>query len=584
MPARLGACLVLLVRRGRWSLGEQTNQRRGPGGVAAPSDGGEAHAQVDAALREAEARFRVIVESGIVGVVEWEAGGAITLANDAFLRMLGYDRGDLEAGRLRFHDLTPPDYQQVTADNVRRLKETGVLPPQEKQYLHRDGRRVDVMISSATLDETRERGIALVVDISARKRLERERVRSFDRLNVLAEASKAFAACVSDLDVLLQTIARVVAEHVGDACGARVAIGEERAIDLMAAHHRDPDADALLKQLLESSPRQIAEGIHAQVVATGKPVFVPRGDPDALGSTADPHYRPYVERYRPHSVVFVPLRARGRMLGSLGVIRDLTPEPYDERDLALVVDLAERASLAIDNARLFRETQAAVRAREDLLAIVSHDLKNPVGTIRTATAALAQRMSSGNGEARRLLETVRRSTDRMERLIADLVDLASIQTGHLALQVQAHDAASLVGEAAVSNEPLAVEKGITIVRDHALGNTRVRCDRARVLQVFSNLIGNAIKFCGPGARITLRAARTESAVCFSVVDDGPGIAEGELPHIFERYWSAERHASKGSGLGLFITKGIVEAHGGRIWVESAVGAGASFHFTLPLAR
>ncbi|MBI2394161.1 MAG: PAS domain S-box protein [Deltaproteobacteria bacterium] len=538
----------------------------------------------DDETRQGEARCRAVFESGIVGVAEWEAGGAITDANDAFLQMLGYDRGDLEAGRLRFRELTPPEYQTLTSENVRRLKETGVLAPSEKQYVHKDGHRVDVMISSVTLDAKRERGIALVLDISKRKRLERERARSIERLNVLAEASKVFAASSADLEGLLQTIARVMADQVGDGCGARVAIAEEHAINLIASHHRDPRADALLKELLASSPRRIAEGIHARVVATNAPVFVPHGAPEALGSVADPHYRPYIEAYRPHSVIFVPLSARGRVLGSLGVLRDVTKEPYDEQDLALVVDLAERAALAIENARLFREAQTAVRAREELLAIVSHDLKSPVATIRSAAAMLLARPLSGDDAARKLVDTVRRSTDRMERLIGDLLDMASIQVGRLSIHAQEHDAASLLGEAATSNEPLAIEKGIRLIRDHALGNARVVCDRERVLQALSNLLGNAIKFCGQGACIALRAALHPDFVCFSVVDTGPGIPESDLAHIFEPYWSADRHAAKGSGLGLFITKGIVEAHGGRLWVESEIGAGTAFHFTLPRAR
>jgi signal transduction histidine kinase len=172
----------------------------------------------------------------------------------------------------------------------------------------------------------------------------------------------------------------------------------------------------------------------------------------------------------------------------------------------------------------------------------------------------------------------------MEHLIGDLLDMASIHAGKLKIERRSEQVDVLVHEAAEANEPIAAAQGIGFTIAADLPDLSVECDRERVLQVFSNLLGNAFKFCRRGDGVTLRAVRDGREVRFEVSDSGPGIPVEERPHIFEPYWSAERHGRKGTGLGLFITRGVVEAHGGRIWVESEPGRGTTFFFTLPVAH
>lgn len=250
--------------------------------------------------------------------------------------------------------------------------------------------------------------------------------------------------------------------------------------------------------------------------------------------------------------------------------------------LVVAADVTEAKEARERLERAYRETQAAVRTREDVLAIVSHDLRNPLGAITVSTALLERRLADDTVSQNKL-DIIHKSAMRMERLIADLVDMASIQAGRLSLERQPHDAGLLVGEAVLLHEPLAAERAIRLAERLELPEgTQVFCDRGRLLQVFSNLIGNAVKFCNPGDCVEVRAALEGGAVRFSVDDTGPGIPPDQAPHIFEPYWSGVRKHG-GTGLGLFIARGIIEAHGGKIGLQSRVGGGTTFTFTVPVA-
>src|SRR5688572_11526896 len=277
----------------------------------------------------------------------------------------------------------------------------------------------------------------------------------------------------------------------------------------------------------------------------------------------------------------------GRNGRTLGVIQlwGKKDGKFSEGDEAILTQLAQMCSVALENARLYKAAQDATRARDDLVAIVSHDLRNPVHTINMAASFLLETAPADDRRvtSRRQLEVIRRSANRANRLISDLLDVARIQAGGLAVEPVAVDAGSLVQEAMEAATPLATGKKLTIEREVPDNLPAVCSDRDRVLQVFGNLIGNAIKFTPEGGRITIRAESETLAVRFSVRDTGPGIPPEHLAHVFDRYWQAKSTAKLGTGLGLSIAKGIVEAHSGRIWVESEPGQGASFFFTLPAA-
>jgi len=241
-------------------------------------------------------------------------------------------------------------------------------------------------------------------------------------------------------------------------------------------------------------------------------------------------------------------------------------------------------ALATENARLFEEAQRAVTAREQILAVVSHDLRNPLSTILLAAEVLAKAGEGTEQEAcSSSLARITRSAQRMLRLIDDLLDFANIEAGRLAIKRGPCDPEPLIREVLASFEDAAQQARLSLAGSVEPGLPALYCDRDRILQVLSNLVGNATKATAPGGHVTLRAEARGPDLLFVVSDDGHGVGVEVARHLFERYWRGAEAAHAGSGLGLAIARGIVDAHGGRIWVESEPGHGASFLFTVPTA-
>jgi signal transduction histidine kinase len=278
--------------------------------------------------------------------------------------------------------------------------------------------------------------------------------------------------------------------------------------------------------------------------------------------------------------LIVPLLARNRTVGAVTLVS--FAHGYGHDDLALAQELGHRVALAVDNAHLYDEARAAVRVRDDVLAIVSHDLRNPLSTILTSTGRLLDLVSNEGALMRAPLERCQRAARRMTHMISDLVDAASLETGTLSLELNDSELSRVISDAIDLLQPLADARKLKLTWQLADGTQHAHCDRERIVQVLSNLVGNAIKFTPRGGHIRIRAEHWGDMVRVSVTDDGPGIASEQVPRIFDRYWHlAQRESRHGAGLGLYIAKGIIENHGGRIWVESTVGRGSTFFFTLP---
>ena len=244
---------------------------------------------------------------------------------------------------------------------------------------------------------------------------------------------------------------------------------------------------------------------------------------------------------------------------------------------------SSRAAIATC-ARLYREAQVAIAARDDLFAFVTHDLQNYLATIRVSATALAARHAADqrpNGYKQ--IDLISRTVTHMARLIEGLRDATMIEAGQFTVATALEDIAALVSDAVETLAPQAEAKQLRLTLQLVGDLPAVACDRDRVLQVIANLIGNAIKFTPRLGEIRVAAVPTSDEVQLSVSDTGPGIPEAQLARVFDRYWRGDG-TGPGAGLGLFIAKGIVEAHGGRIWVESTPGAGSAFHFTLPFVR
>lgn len=403
------------------------------------------------------------------------------------------------------------------------------------------------------------------------------------RTAFLSEASEVLASSL-DYQATLEAVARLAVPRVADWCAVDLAdaflAGEAPAV----VAHVDPASVERVRAMHRTWPpdRSAKAGVPA-VLRTGAAELY--GDvPDALlvAAARDEAHLGALRALGMRSAMVVPMPVRGRVLGAMTLVSTRESRRYGRDDLDMAVHLARRAGFAVDNARLYREAQRAAASRDEVLAIVSHDLKNPLASV-AMSATLLQRAPDDRERVARYAETIRRSSARMDRLIRDLLDLSSIEAGRFAVERGPLGVRELLSEASALLHPLAVERSIDLEVEAPEDEVRLFGDRERILQVLSNLVGNALAFTPAGGRVGVRClpARHGAAV-FAVTDTGPGIPEADQPHVFGRFWKS-RTSRRGTGLGLSISKGIVEAHGGRIWLESAPGRGATFLFTIPLA-
>jgi chemotaxis family two-component system sensor kinase Cph1 len=257
--------------------------------------------------------------------------------------------------------------------------------------------------------------------------------------------------------------------------------------------------------------------------------------------------------------------------------------PWTPSDLEAADEL-QRRGIEVDIKRRLASEQRAVRARDELLSVVSHDLKNPLLAIELQAGQLLTALpESGDGSVlilQKPLQRIWRSTMRMKALIDDLVDLTMVGTENFPLETQSLESRELLEEAISDAQPLADAKHVSLVMD-LVDPPRINADAPRMSQILSNLLGNAIKFTPAGGSVTLRARPLDGMLLVSISDTGSGIAPEDLPFVFERYWRAKGSNVEGTGLGLYIARGLVEAHGGRIWAESPP-IGATLTFTFPL--
>ncbi len=441
---------------------------------------------------------------------------------------------------------------------------------------------IELLDTTFEISATKEQILELLVSSYSDLMRTSEAVRDAERrARFLAEATELLSSTL-DVQNVLADLARLVVPRIADLCTADLT-GPGNATRRIEIAHRFSDSPT--SETLEPHTQQEElSGMAKRAIDDGSIQLVPIATDEMLADLArNPELLAELRQNGPFGLLVAPLIARRGAIGFLQFLSADLNRLTAPESMLLIEDLARRAALAVDNALLYSEAQRATTARDDMLAIVSHDLRNPLNTIHMSTAFLLDILGTP-GDTTPLvpqLELIRRATSRGNALIQDLLDVSRIESGTLAVEATFTSASALLADAVAELEPLVVSKGLRFEHSWIGPDSEVPADRGRVSQIFSNLVGNATKFTQKSGVVSLTGTRRGTSVEYSVTDSGIGIDPDHLPHLFDRFWKASKGSRSGAGLGLFIVKGIVESHGGTLSVESVPGSGTTFRFTLP---
>jgi PAS domain S-box-containing protein len=468
--------------------------------------------------------------------------------------------------------------------------------------LRKDGSRfwASVVISAIRDQDGQLLGFSKVTrDLTDQKQAEEERVRlaeeqqarkaaqeSEERFRFLAEASAILGSSL-DYEATLQTVADLVVPRYADWCVVDVL--EEGRIAPVAVSHSDPSKVELARELQRRwPPRPDAKNGTPNVLRTGRSELYSEIPDEVLiqGAQDEEHLR-IARELNLRSALIVPLPARGATLGALTLVWAESPQRYSTSDVPLMEELGRRAGIAVDNARLYREVQNAVRLRDEFLSIASHELKTPLTTILLQISAMERSLRAVDkvdiAKLGQRVGTIDRHINRLAGLIEELLDVARATAGRIQLNAAPVDLDEVVREATERLKPNFAMVGSELTVD-LRGPRRGLWDRSRLDQVVTNLLTNAIKY-GGGKPIHVATSATDDAAVLTVRDAGIGIAKTDQSRIFERFGRAVPAENYGGlGLGLWIAKELVDAMGGRITVESSLGEGAVFTVVLPLGE
>lgn len=396
----------------------------------------------------------------------------------------------------------------------------------------------------------------------------------------LATASGELAQTL-DVDTALAAIADLPVPRLCDACLIDLVRGQAFH-RIASSRHRSELAEGM-RGLARFTLTIDSPSPTVDAVRRNRRELVETMDDEWFEGNADPEMIPHWRALGVQSLLILPLSAGGETLGAITFIRT-TPGGFDAERRNVAEKFTRAAASFLENARLYDAARKANQARDEVLGVVSHDLRNPISAIAMCARVLETSPPADEQKRRELLATIRESTDAVNHMIEDLLDVANIERGRLALELHDEEPAQLVLRAMHMFDVEAKEHEIALEVRLATNLPLIKADGSRIVQVLGNLVRNALKFTPKDGRITIAAQAREGGVEFAVSDTGRGISEENQRRIFDRYWqSSDGARARGSGLGLSIAQGIVEAHGGRIWVESAVGHGSVFAFTIPFA-
>jgi signal transduction histidine kinase/DNA-binding response OmpR family regulator len=435
---------------------------------------------------------------------------------------------------------------------------------------------------------------SLQAEIAERKQLEHQIQLHAARATALAELTQALAEMGLEYRPLLDTVARRITELVGDVCVVNLLSEDGQSLEAAAIYHADPEGAAFVRKISPSAPYPLNDGPVGRVVQTGQALLVPVVPPEQARAQVKPQYWPYLDRFGIASMLIVPLRTRGRILGALGVSRSQPGRPYTLDDQTFLQDLADRAGQAIENARLFVEAQQARAeadraslAKSEFLSSMSHELRTPLNAIIGFTGTLLMKLPGPlTADQEKQLTTVRTNAQHLLSLISDILDLAKIESGKVDISLEPVEYQAVIEEVATSLRPLAEQKGIEFTVAVPAAPIEVQADRRALSQILINLANNAIKFTDHGAvhiALSCEQAQGRCLTKVSVADTGIGITAEDQTRLFQAFEQAGVGARRrgGSGLGLYLSQRLAQLLGGQITFQSEYGKGSMFTLVLP---
>jgi PAS domain S-box-containing protein len=523
--------------------------------------------------------FRQLLRACPLPAAILDERGRVLDANPACEQLAGESAAAL-AGRLLWDVLGTTDDERARLEAAASTRSATLVPIVD---VHRS-RHLTVAIAPVEGGEDGSALLACAAPALAMPPGEIAALRAaYDRAEFLSEVSRSLASCTSYHDALRALADRSV-PRIADWCAIDVLHEDER-LERIAVAHTDPEKVAFGFEIDKRWPSTLrsASGV-AWVLRTGRSTLVPFISDEVLASASlSPEHYEMQRRLGLRAAMVIPLRARGRVLGAISFAMAESGRTYTQEDLRFVETLAQRAALAVDNARLLDEAQAANRAKDDLLANLSHELRTPLQAILGWTAIL--RADPGGGRLARGLDVIERNARLQSRVIEDLLDMSRAMAGMLALQIQLMDLTAVVRSGVESLEAAAHERQIALSLDVQPG-VEVEGDEVRLQQVVWNLLSNAVKFTEPGGQVHVQLKADDERAEIVVRDTGIGISPDLLRTIFDRFRQGDPAAGQargGLGLGLAIVRHIVQAHGGDVEASSeGVRQGATFTVRLPL--
>ncbi|HYI11281.1 MAG TPA: ATP-binding protein [Thermoanaerobaculia bacterium] len=422
---------------------------------------------------------------------------------------------------------------------------------------------------------------AISYAVAARRKAEQRAAALADRAAFINRASEALSSSLGT-EATMRNLAQLCIPAIADSCA--VDLGTDENYERIFIEHVDRSRVELIREL-DRRVRTLPGNPVVKALESGQPQLIE--DASALPAEADPEAVQMARELRLHSLLVAPLKARGRTIGALMVVYNDSSRRYTTEDVTLVEELARRAAMALDNARLFETAEAANRAKDEFLATLSHELRTPL----TAISGWAHMLQVGiQDEDTRALAvgTILSSAKTQGELIDDLLDLSRVVAGNLHMDIVSVDLTKVIEEVSDAVHPAADAKGIAVSIDRPPEKIFVRGDERRLRQIVWNLLSNAVKFTEPDGSVKVAISRGTARACVDVVDTGRGIEPSFLPYVFDRFRQADSSTSRvygGLGLGLAVVRHLVELHGGTVrGASEGLGKGATFSFELPLAR